>query len=136
MPRIQFSLLIMAGGTLICALTSNVYFALIGVWIMHRSRGIFLPATQAIQHDAFPEEIRSTGLSMMNFSVEVMIAISYFACANWIDNLGANLAWFISMGAFLLSVLFIIFSKKKLILTYLTHPLDFFWGDVILIFTI
>lgn len=107
MPRIQFSLLIMAVGTLICALTSNVYFALTGVWVMAGARGIFLPATQAIQHDAFPEAIRSTGLSMMNFSVEVMIAISYFAAASWIDNLDANLAWFISMGAFLLSVLFI-----------------------------
>lgn len=114
MPRIQISLLIMALGTLLCALTSNVYFALVGVWIMAGARGIFLPATQAIQHDAFPEEIRSTGLSMMNFSVEVMIAISYFASASWIDNLEANVAWFISMSAFLLSVLFIILFKRNL----------------------
>jgi hypothetical protein len=33
-PRIQASLLIMGVGTLICALTSNVYYALIGVWVM------------------------------------------------------------------------------------------------------
>lgn len=73
-----------------------------------------LPVTQAIQHDAFPEEIRSTGLSMMNFSVEVMIAISYFASASWVDNLEASVAWFISMSAFLLSVLFIVLFKRNL----------------------
>ncbi|MDD4976682.1 MAG: MFS transporter [Bacteriovorax sp.] len=114
LPRIQISLLIMGGGTLICALTSNVYLALIGVWIMAGARGVFLPATQAIQHDAFPDDIRSTGLSMMNFSVEIMIAVSYFVSATWIDGLEANIAWFISMGAFLISVLFIIFFNGNL----------------------
>jgi hypothetical protein len=81
---------------------------------MAGARGIFLPATQAIQHDAFPENIRSTGLSMMNFSVEIMIAISYFVSASWIDRLNANTAWFISTISFLFSVLYITFSNKYL----------------------
>jgi MFS family permease len=114
MPRIQLSLVIMAIGTLICALTSNVYLALIGVWTMAGARGIFLPATQAIQHDSFPEEIRSTGLSMMNFSVSAMIAISYFISSSWIDELQASTAWWISMGAFVVSVFFVMFYKGKL----------------------
>ncbi|MEA9358461.1 MFS transporter [Bacteriovorax sp. PP10] len=113
MPRIHASLLIMAVGASICALTSNVFVALIGVWIMAGARGIFLPATQAIQHDSFPDEIRSTGLSMMNFSVEAMIAISYFISSSWIDNLHANAAWWISMGAFLISVFLVINYKDK-----------------------
>ena len=100
-------------GASICAITSNVYLALLGVWIMAGARGIFLPATQAIQHDSFPEEIRSTGLSMMNFSVEAMIAISYFISSSWIDGLQPSNAWWISVGAFLISVLFVIFLKEK-----------------------
>jgi MFS family permease len=112
MPRIQVSLIIMAVGTLICALTNNVYMALIGVWIMAAARGVFLPATQAIQHDAFSEEIRSTGLSMMNFSIEIMIAISYFICASWIDNLQASSAWMISSGAFILAIVFAKFNRQ------------------------
>lgn len=100
-------------GASICALTNNVYLGLIGVWIMAGARGVFLPATQAIQHDSFPEEIRSTGLSMMNFSVEAMIAISYFVSSSWIDGLSASHAWWISVSAFLLSVLFVIFLKEK-----------------------
>ncbi|QDK42382.1 hypothetical protein DOM21_13195 [Bacteriovorax stolpii] len=114
MPRIQASLFVMGVGASICAITNNVYAGLLGVWIMAAARGIFLPATQAIQHDSFPEEIRSTGLSMMNFSVEAMIAISYFVSSKWIDGLSASHAWWISVGAFLLSVLFIVFLKEKL----------------------
>ncbi|MDO9182818.1 MAG: MFS transporter, partial [Bacteriovorax sp.] len=52
MPRIQLSLFVMGIGASICAITSNVYLALVGVWIMAGARGIFLPATQAIQHDS------------------------------------------------------------------------------------
>ena len=113
MPRIQFSLFVMGIGACICAITSNVYLALLGVWIMAGARGIFLPATQAIQHDSFPDEIRSTGLSMMNFSVETMIAISYFVSSAWIDRIQASYAWWISVGAFLVSVLFVIFLKER-----------------------
>lgn len=112
-PRIQASLLIMAIGATTCALTSNVYIALMGVWIMAGARGIFLPATQAIQHDTFPDEIRSTGLSMMNFSTEIMIAISYFISSIWIDKLQAKNAWWIAMGAFLISYLFVLTYKEK-----------------------
>lgn len=113
MPRIQASLLVMGFGASVCAITSNVYFGLIGVWIMAGARGVFLPATQAIQHDSFPDDIRSTGLSMMNFSVEAMIAISYFVSSSWIDGLSASRAWWISVSAFLISVLFVVFLKEK-----------------------
>ncbi len=113
MPRIQSSLLVMGIGAGICAITSNVYLALVGVWIMAGARGLFLPATQAIQHDSFPEEIRSTGLSMMNFSVEAMIAISYFISSSWIDGLQPSNAWWISVGAFLMSVFLVIFLKRN-----------------------
>lgn len=113
MPRIQTSLFVMVLGASICAITNNVYFGLIGVWIMAGARGVFLPATQAIQHDSFPEEIRSTGLSMMNFSVEAMIAISFFISSSWIDGLSASHAWWISVNAFLISVFFVIFLKRN-----------------------
>lgn len=80
---------------------------------MAGARGIFLPVTQAIQHDSFPEEIRSTGLSMMNFSVEAMIAISYFISSSWIDHLHTSAAWWISMGAFLISAFLITIYKRR-----------------------
>ena len=50
---------------------------------------------------------------MMNFSVEAMIAISYFVSSKWIDGLSPSHAWWISVGAFLLSVLFVVFLKEK-----------------------
>ena len=100
MPRIALSLMVMALGTLICVFATNVWAALFGIWTMASARGAFLPAVQAIQHLEFNEEVRSTGLSVMNFSTEVMIAISYFVSAPIIDQLTVSYAWAISVVAF------------------------------------
>lgn len=91
----------MALGALICVFAENVWFALFGVWTMAGARGAFLPAVQAIQHEEFPERIRTTGLSVMNFSTEVIFAVSYFLSAPFIDRLSVSSAWGISTVSFL-----------------------------------
>ena len=45
--------------------------------------------------------------------LEVVVEISYFISSSWIDGLQASNAWWISVGAFLISVLFVIFLKEK-----------------------
>jgi len=100
MPRIAFSLACMALGSMICIFANNVWIAFFGVWTMAGARGAFLPAVQAVQHEEFDEKIRTTGLSFMNFSTEMMIAASYFISSMVVDNISVQLAWGISAGAF------------------------------------
>ena len=113
-PRIMNSVAIMVIGTTICALSSNIYTALIGVWLMAGARGVFLPANQAIMHDSFPETIQATGLSMMNFIFEVFVAIGFFGSSFFVDHLQANTAWWISAASFLISIVLILVYKGKL----------------------
>lgn len=103
MPRIAYSLACMALGSLICIFADNVWMALFGVWTMAGARGTFLPAVQAIQHEEFPERVRTTGLSVMNFSTEVIFAASYFVSATFINQLSVQTAWLISMVAFVVA---------------------------------
>lgn len=110
MPRIAYSLACMALGSLICVFAENVWVALFGVWTMAGARGAFLPAVQAIQHEEFPEHVRTTGLSVMNFSTEAIFAVSYFISAALIDYLSVELAWGISSICFSLSTVVAILS--------------------------
>lgn len=103
MPRIVYSLTCMALGSLICVFADNVWMALFGVWTMAGARGAFLPAVQAIQHEEFPERVRTTGLSVMNFSTEAIFAVSYFVSAAFINQLSVRTAWSISVAAFVAS---------------------------------
>lgn len=103
MPRIAYSLMLMAVGSVICIFAQNPWIALFGVWTMAGARGLFLPAVQAIQHNEFSERVRATGLSVMNFSVEVMIAISYFAVAPLLDKLSIPIAWTVSAACFVVA---------------------------------
>ena len=103
MPRIGYALACMALGSLICVFAENVWLALFGVWTMAGARGAFLPAVQAIQHEEFPERVRTTGLSVVNFSTEIIFAASYFVSAPFIDRLSVSSAWAISCGSFLLA---------------------------------
>ena len=104
MPRIVYSLACMALGTVICAFAGNVWVALFGVWTMAGARGAFLPAVQAIQHEEFSEKVRTTGLSVMNFSTEVMIALSYFISASIVDHISVRTAWLVSGVCFAVGV--------------------------------
>lgn len=115
MPRIAYSLACMAVGSLICVFAENVWVALFGVWTMAGARGAFLPAVQAIQHEEFPERVRTTGLSVMNFSTEAIFAVSYFVSAAFINQLSVQMAWGISGICFIIScMLASILSFKKL----------------------
>ena len=105
MPRIAYSLACMALGSLICVFADNVWMALFGVWTMAGARGAFLPAVQAIQHEEFPERVRTTGLSVMNFSTEAIFAVSYFLSATFINAISTNVAWGISAICFISSAL-------------------------------
>lgn len=104
MPRIAYSLACMALGSLICVFADNVWMALFGVWTMAGARGAFLPAVQAIQHEEFPERVRTTGLSVMNFSTEAIFAVSYFVSATFINQLSVQMAWGISAVCFFAAV--------------------------------
>ena len=103
MKRMAISLALMALGCVICVFAENVWMALFGVWTMAGSRGAFLPAVQAIQHEEFTDSVRTTGLSAMNFSVDAMIAISYFASAAVIEKLTVPSAWGIAAASFTLA---------------------------------
>lgn len=100
MPRLAYSLACMAIGSLICIFAENVWTALFGVWTMSGARGAFLPAVQAIQHEEFPERVRTTGISVVNFSAEVIYALSYFISAPFVDQMSVSTAWSISTIAF------------------------------------
>ena len=114
MPRIAFSLSVMALGAFICTITHNVWFALLGVWAMAGARGAFLPSVQAILHAEFNEEVRSTGLSVVNFSTEVMIALSYFVSSIIIDHISVPIAWGISSVSFLAAcAIAILFNRES-----------------------
>jgi MFS family permease len=115
MPRVAYSLACMAFGSLICVYAENVWIALFGVWTMAGARGAFLPAVQAIQHEEFPERVRTTGLSVMNFSTEAIFAVSYFVSAAFINQLSVQVAWGISVFCFVASTLVaaLVFSSKK-----------------------
>lgn len=103
MPRLAYALACMAIGSLICVFAENVWIALFGVWTMAGARGAFLPAVQAIQHEEFPERVRTTGLSVVNFSTEIIFAASYFVSAPFIDRIGVSAAWSIAAGSFLVA---------------------------------
>lgn len=103
MPRLAYALACMAVGSLICVFAENVWIALFGVWTMAGARGAFLPAVQAIQHEEFPERVRTTGLSVVNFSTEGIFAASYFVSAPFIDKLSVPAAWGISSASFMLA---------------------------------
>lgn len=111
-PRILNSILVMITGTIICALSNSVYPALIGVWLMAGARGVFLPANQAIMHESFSESSRSTGISMMNFIFDVFVAVGFFSSSLFVDRIGANVAWWITSGAFLISILLIVIYRR------------------------
>lgn len=98
-------------GSLICVFAENVWFALFGVWTMAGARGAFLPAVQAIQHEEFPERVRTTGLSVMNFSTEAIFAVSYFVSATIINQLSIQMAWGISAACFLIALLTSLFVR-------------------------
>jgi hypothetical protein len=104
--KITFSLTIMALGSGICAYSNSIYIALFGVWTMAGARGLFLPVTQEIQHDIFPENVRSTGLSVMNFALDVMIAISFFASSLVVDSINPKDAWLLTCVCFVVGSLF------------------------------
>lgn len=112
MPRIGYALACMALGSLICVFAENVWLALFGVWTMAGARGAFLPAVQAIQHEEFPERVRTTGLSVMNFSTEAIFALSYFVSAAVVDALSITFAWGISAFCFAFSALIAVLGAK------------------------
>lgn len=112
MPRITVSLMFMATGSLVCVFAPNVWIALLGVWTMAGARGAFLPAVQAIQHEEFPERVRTTGLSVMNFSTEAIFAMSYFISAPMIDKLSVPTAWAISAVCFALAAAIALAAKS------------------------
>lgn len=101
MRRMTLSLLLMAVGCVICVFAQNVWMALFGIWTMAGSRGAFLPAVQAIQHEELTDSVRTTGLSALNFMVDAMVATSYFGAAAVIDRLAVPTAWGIAAGSFL-----------------------------------
>jgi MFS family permease len=79
---------------------------------MAGARGAFLPAVQAIQHEEFPERVRTTGLSVMSFSTEAIFALSYFVSAAVIDALSIKVAWGFSVFCFAVSALIALFCAK------------------------
>jgi len=103
MPRIAFSLACMAIGSLLCVLGENIWMALFGIWTIAGARGAFLPAVQAIQHEEFPDRVRTTGLSVMNFSTEAIFAVSYFLSAAIINQISIQTAWSITALSFLVA---------------------------------
>lgn len=103
MRRMTLSLFLMAVGCVICVFAQNVWMALFGIWTMAGSRGAFLPAVQAIQHEELTDSVRTTGLSALNFMVDAMVAASYFGAAVVIDRLSVTTAWGIASFAFLLA---------------------------------
>ncbi len=112
MQRLFISLALMAAGSVVCVFAQNVWMALFGVWTMAGARGAFLPAVQAIQHEEFPDTVRTTGLSTMNFSVELMVAVSYFVSASVIDKLTVQMAWGISAICFLIAATTVALNKE------------------------
>lgn len=106
MPRLAYALACMALGSLICVFAENVWIALFGVWTMAGARGAFLPAVQAIQHEEFSERVRTTGLSVVNFSTEATFAVSYFLSAPFIDGVSVPSAWAISCTSFAFAAIF------------------------------
>lgn len=112
MPRIGYALACMALGSWICVFAENVWLALFGVWTMAGARGAFLPAVQAIQHEEFPERVRTTGLSVMNFSTEAIFALSYFVSAAVVDALSIKFAWCISALCFAVSAVIAALGAK------------------------
>lgn len=105
MPRLAYALACMALGSLICVFAENAWVALFGVWTMAGARGAFLPAVQATQHEEFPERVRTTGLSVVNFSTEVMVALGYFVSASIVDSISVSSAWTVSVICFSLAAL-------------------------------
>lgn len=103
MRRMTLSLLLMAVGCVICVFAQNVWMALFGIWTMAGSRGAFLPAVQAIQHEELTDSVRTTGLSALNFLVDAMVAASYFGASIVIDKLTVPTAWGISAVSFLIA---------------------------------
>ncbi|MGE3756113.1 MAG: MFS transporter [Pseudobdellovibrionaceae bacterium] len=101
MRRVTLSLLLMAVGCSICVVADNVWMALFGIWTMAGARGAFLPAVQAIQHEELTDSVRTTGLSALNFSIDAMVAVSYFGAAMVIEKLTVASAWSISAISFL-----------------------------------
>lgn len=101
MRRVALSLLLMAVGCVICSAASSVWMALFGIWMMAGARGAYLPAVQAIQHEELTDSVRTTGLSALNFSVDAIVAISYFGASVFIEKLHVSSAWSISALAFL-----------------------------------
>jgi predicted MFS family arabinose efflux permease len=95
------------------AFSNSIYPALIGVWLMAGARGVFLPANQAIMHESLPENVRSTGLSMMNFIFETIVAIGFFSSSFFVDHISASTAWWISGAAFLFSVVIIFIFRRS-----------------------
>lgn len=69
------------------------------------SRRLSPCGASAIQHEEFPERVRTTGLSAMNLSTEVIFAISYFVSATFINQLSVQVAWGISAVCFSVAVL-------------------------------
>ena len=105
-PRITAALALMGVGSCICvmaAMKSNMWLAFFGVWIMAGARGAFLPASQAIQHEEFPDLVRTTGLSVMNFLVQLMVAVGFFISSTIIDRLSVQSGWLIAAGCFWLA---------------------------------
>ncbi len=72
---------------------------------MAGARGAFLPAVQAIQHEEFSERVRTTGISVVNFSTEVIFAVSYFVSAPFVDRISISAAWGISCACFVIASL-------------------------------
>lgn len=113
MPRIAYSLACMALGSLICVFADNVYLALFGVWTMAGARGAFLPAVQAIQHEEFTERVRTTGLSVMNFSTEAIFALSYLLSSVVIDQMSVRIAWGVSACSFVVAALVATTAQRR-----------------------
>lgn len=112
MPRIAYALACMTLGSLICVFAPNIWLALLGVWTMAGARGAFLPAVQAIQHEEFAERVRTTGLSVMNFSTEAIFAVSYFVSATVVDAISIQSAWTISALCFGAASVFAYLAEK------------------------
>ena len=58
-----------------------------------------------LQHEEFPERVRTTGLSVMNLSTEAIFAISYFVSAPFIDVMSIKFAWGVSAVSFFVAAL-------------------------------
>lgn len=114
MRRMTLSLLLMAVGCVTCVFAQNVWMALFGIWTMASSRGAFLPAIQAIQHEELTDSVRTTGLSALNFMVDAMVAASYFGASIVIDRLTVPTAWGIAAISFALAASIGLLTWKRL----------------------